>query len=187
MKYSFPVITAILFGAVMSCGPTLNISADYDRSINFRQYKTFRLYKAENMSSAISALNRERILNAISSEMVKRGYQEQSDSADLLVNPVAILKDRVSVTANTDYYAYGGFYRPYYWGTGSGFSGSTTYDVREYKDGSLIIDIIAADTRKLVWQGVGNSEIDKPLKDPETQIPKAVSAIMAKFPPGDRK
>jgi hypothetical protein len=187
MKYSFPLLIAILLVSVIRCGPSVKVSADFDRSVNFRQYKTFRLYKAENMSDAVSSLNRERISKAIISEMVKRGYQEQPDTADLLINPVAILKDRVAVSSNTDFYGYGSLYRPYYWGTGAGFTGTTTYNVQEYKDGSLIIDIIAANTRKLVWQGVGNSEIDKPLKDPDTQIPNAVSAIMAKFPPGDRK
>ena len=103
------------------------------------------------------------------------------------MNVVAVLKDRVSVTANTNYYAYGGVYRPYYWGTGGAVSGTTNYDVQHYKDGSLIIDVIDGHTKTLVWQGIGNREIDAPLKDPETRVPKGVKSIMATFPPKEKK
>jgi len=38
-----------------------------------------------------------------------------------------------------------------------------------------------------VWQGTGNKEIDGPVKDPDTTIPKAVASIMESFPPGKTK
>ena len=118
--------------------------------------------------------------------MTKRGFTESESSPDLLVNSVAIFKDRTSVTANTNYYGYGGYYRPYYGGVGMS-SSSTNYDVQHYKDGSLIIDIVDAKSNKLIWQGTGNKEIDKPAKDPDTAIPKAIAAIMETFPPGKGK
>ena len=60
----------------------------------------------------------------------------------------------------------------------------TTYNVDTYKDGSLIIEIIDAKTKKLVWEGIGNKEIDKPVTDPDKKIAAAVAAIMKNFPPG---
>ena len=166
-----------------SCGPTLKVTSDYDKSSNFKQYKTFSLYKSDSISSAISALNQQRIRNAIVQEMIKKGFQENNMSPDLLVNPVAIVKNKMAITSNTDYYGYGGVYRPYYWGAGWGTSSFTTYNVQQYKDGSLLIDIIEASSKKLIWQGVGNSEIDGPLKEPDEQIPQAITKIMAGFPP----
>jgi hypothetical protein len=68
-----------------------------------------------------------------------------------------------------------------------GATSNTTYDVQHYKDGSLIIDVVDANSKKLLWQGIGNSEIDKPLKDPETTIPAAIGKIMASFPPSAAK
>jgi len=171
----------------ISCGPSLKVSSDYDKSANFSQYKTFSLYKSDSLHESISQLNQDRIFNAVKSEMSKKGFQESSSNPDLLVNVVAILKDRVAVSSTTDYYGYGGVYRPYYWGTGMGVSGTTNYNVQHYKDGSLIIDVVDANTKKLLWQGTGNKEIDKPAKDPDTAIPQAVSSIMASFPPGAKK
>lgn len=171
----------------ISCGPSVKVSTDYDRSANFQQYKTFSMYKLDGKTDAISELNANRITSAVRNEMTKKGFQETSDNPDLLVNTVTIMKDRQSVSSNTDFYGYGGAYRPYAWGAGMGVSGTTTYNVQDYKDGSLIIDIVEASSKKLLWQGTGNSEIDKPLKDPDTQIPAAVAKIMASFPVGAAK
>ena len=38
--------------------------------------------------------------------------------------------------------------------------------------------------KNLMWEGIGNEEIDKPSKDPDAAIAAAVASILAKFPPG---
>lgn len=186
-KYTTIVALLLPIAGAVSCGPSLKVHSDYDKNTNFGQYKTFSLYKTDSMGSAISTLNQERILNAVVSEMTKKGFQQTSSNPDLLVNTVAVLKDKVALSSNTDYYGYGGVYRPYYWGGGLGASSTTTYNVQNYKDGSLIIDVVDAASKRLVWQGVGNSEIDKPLKDPDAAISQAIGKIMTNFPPGMAK
>jgi hypothetical protein len=181
--------SAFLFVAAImawSCGPSLKVSSDYDKNVDFGKYKTFALYNAENIHDAISELNQARIYAAIRNEMAKKGYVESTGSPELLVNTTAILQDRSSVSSTTTggAYMYGSVYRPYSWGPGVSY---TNYDVRHYKDGSLIIDIIDAQSKKLLWQGTGNKEIDAPIKDPDTNIPKAIAAIMDEFPPGKKK
>lgn len=176
---------ALLFflSFMAACGSSLQVTSDYDKSVTFTQYKTYSLYKGEKMD-AISELNSRRITDAIRNEMSKKGFQETESNPDLLVNVVAILKDRTSVSANTNYYGYGGVYRPYYWGTGMGMSSTTSYDVYNYKEGSLIVDVVEASSKRLIWQGVGNKEIDTKVKDPDTRIKEAVATIMKSFPPG---
>ncbi|HVY73952.1 MAG TPA: DUF4136 domain-containing protein [Puia sp.] len=178
----FVLLLAIL---ISSCEPALKVTDDYDKSTNFSQYKTFRMYQLDQQHQTISQLNQDRIINAVKSEMTKKGFQEAAEP-DLQVNAIIILKDKKSVTANTNYYGYGGYYRPYAWGGGMA-TGYTTYDVQNYKDGSLIIDIIDNKTNKLVWEGIGNKEIDKPAADPDKAIADAVARIMAPFPPGAAK
>jgi len=185
MRNYLPCLLLIVTVAT-SCEPALKVSTDYDKAANFSQYKTFSMYQDVNIHDAISQLNQDRIINAIKNEMKKKGYQETSSSPDLMVNVVAILKDRVDVSSTTNYYGYGGYYRPYsYYGGGMG--GTTNYTTRHYKDGSLIIDLVDANTKKLVWQGIGNKEIDKPAKNPDETIPKAIATIMADYPPGAKK
>jgi Domain of unknown function (DUF4136) len=166
----------------ISCEPSLKVTHDYDKSASFGQYKTFSIVQLDQQHQSISQFNQDRIINAVKTEMIKKGFQESS-SPDLLVEIVTVLKNKQSVTANTNYYGYGGFYRPYGWGGGMA-TGYTTYNVQNYKDGSLIIDIVDAGAKKLVWEGIGNKEIDHPSDNPEKDIATAVTAIMASFPPG---
>jgi len=187
MKKYLQISTGLLMAiCLIGCGPSLKVTHDYDKSVNFDQYKTFALYNSDSIHDAISQLNQQRIINAVKGEMTKKGFQENTSNPDVLVNITAILQNRVAVSSTTDYYGYGGMYRPYYWGGGMS-AASTNYNVQHYKDGSLIIDVIDASTKKLVWQGTGNKEIDKPAKDPDTAIPKAVASIMESFPPGKAK
>jgi len=65
-------------------------------------------------------------------------------------------------------------------------SGTTTYSTYDYKDGTLMIDVIDAAKKQLIWQGTGNKEIDKPSKNPDQAINEAVQKIMASFPPGSK-
>jgi hypothetical protein len=174
------LLLLITIGILTSCGPTLKVSSDYDRSVDFSQYKTFTLFKSDH--STINPLNAQRITNSIMAEMEKKGFRNVSTDPDLLVNTVALVKDKESVSSTTNY-GYGGVYRPYYWGTGMS-SSYTSYDVQHYKEGSLIIDIVEAKNKKLLWQGVGNSKIDGPMTDADTRIPEAVTKIMEGFPPG---
>ncbi|MFB6454033.1 DUF4136 domain-containing protein [Chitinophaga sp. Hz27] len=171
--------------AIGACGPTLKVSHDVSSHADFSRYQTYAIYHPAGSKSPLSQLNVNRIDNAIISQMNAKGYTMTADtgSADLLVNPVTIAKQGQNVTANTDYYGYGGFYRPYYWGGGMGMMSSTTsYSVDKYVDGSLIIDVIDRNKRELLWQGIGNSQIDGPVKDPDTKIPEAVAKIMASLP-----
>jgi hypothetical protein len=179
-------ILAFLLSAA-GCSSKLKVTSDYDKAIDFNQYRTFSLHLVpEPEKQSISQLNRDRIYNAVKNEMQKKNFKE-SASPDMMVHVAAIVKNKQSVSSNTNYYGYGGYYRPYGWGGAGGMSsGYTTYNVEDYKEGSIIIDIVDAKTEKLIWEGVGNKEIDTP-KDPDAAIQNAVATIMASYPPGAGK
>lgn len=177
--YAAMLLFAVI--SLVSCAPSLKVTSDYDKNVSFQNYKTFGIYHNDTIKSSISSLNQDRIINAVKAQMTKKGYTESS-SPDVWVNTTAILKDMKSVSANTNYYGYGGYYRPYAWGGGFGASSTTTYDVQNYKDGSIIVDVVDANSKKLVWQGIGNKEIDKPSKDPDAAINEAMGKIMESFP-----
>ena len=166
-----PFIVAVfaLCFAVAGCEPALKVTSDYDKTANFQSFKTFKMNISEEAHQSISPLNKDRVINAVRAEMLKRNFME-SENPDLIVHTASIFKDKQSVSSHTSSYGYGGYYRPYGWGGAMGVSSYTTYDVQNYKDGSVIIDIVDAKTQKLVWEGVGNKEIDSPAKDPEKAI-----------------
>jgi Domain of unknown function (DUF4136) len=174
-----------IIAVAASCSTPLKVTSDYDKNASFTQYKTFAM-DTFRVSSSLSQLNQNRIINAVRAEMIKKGFTE-SGTPDLLIHISAIFEKQKSVTASTNYYGYGGYYRPYGWGGGMGATGYTTYNVQDYVDGSLIFDIADAKTKNLLWEGIGNKEIDQEVKDPDTAIPAAVAKIMESFPPGTVK
>lgn len=180
MKYIFIGLGLwFLLQANYGCAPSVKVNVDYDRAADFSTYKTFTMVDIA-AKGEVSQLNAGRIQHAIKENMVSKGFTEAgAAAADLLVNAMTVLKSKTAVTANTDYYGYGGIYRPYgYWG-----GGATTFSTYKYIDGSLIIDVVNNKTKKLLWQGIGNSEIDSKPKDPDQFIQYAVKKIMDDFPP----
>ena len=61
--------------------------------------------------------------------------------------------------------------------------GNTSVTTYSYRDGSLTIEMVDTKTTKMVWQGIGNKEIDKVSKDPDAAIKAAVNKILSGFPP----
>ena len=187
-RKSLRIIPLLFLGLVYSCSPTVKVTTDYDHAANFSEYKTFAFYDLKAQEGQINQLNVDRITKAIRAELINKGFTETTNNPDLKVNAVTILKNKTQVTANSDFYGYGGMYRPYgYWGGGAMMGGSTTFNTYNYVDGSLVIDIISTKTDKLVWQGIGNAEIDNKPDNPEEFINSSVKSIMAGFPPGAAK
>lgn len=180
MKKTFYLSVAILCSTILftSCGPQLTVTNDYDHTANFSQFHTFKIVKLEQQYQALSQFNQTRVINAVNAQMLAKGFTA-SETPDLLVNITSILKNQKELVANS--YGYGGGYRPYAWGGGNM---STTVNVQNYTAGSLIIEVANASTQKLLWEGIGNQDIDAPSSNPEQAINSAVTKIMASFPPG---
>lgn len=184
-RTSLRIIPVLFLGLFYSCSPTVKVTTDYDHSANFSEYKTFAVYDLKAQQGQVNQLNVDRVAKAIRNEMLAKGFTESSNP-DLKVNAVSILKNKTQVTADTNFYGYGGMYRPYgYWGGGAMMGGgSTTFNTYDYVDGSLVIDIVSTKTDKLVWQGIGNAEIDSKPDNPEQFINDAIKKILTGFPPG---
>ncbi|WP_286972125.1 DUF4136 domain-containing protein [Flavobacterium sp. UBA4854] len=187
-RTSLRIIPILFLGLFYSCSPTVKVTTDYDHAANFSEYKTFAVYDLKAQQGQVNQLNVDRVAKAIRNEMLAKGFTESSNP-DLKVNAVSILKNKTQVTADTNFYGYGGMYRPYgYWGGGAMMGGgSTTFNTYDYVDGSLVIDIVSTKTDKLVWQGIGNAEIDSKPDNPEQFINDAIKKILADFPPGTVK
>lgn len=180
------ILPFFLLGLLFSCSPTVKVTTDYDHAANFGEYRTFTVYDLKAQEGQVNQLNVDRVAKAIRAEMTAKGFTESSSNPDLKVNAVSILKNKTQVTADTNFYGYGGMYRPYgYWGGGAMMGGgSTTFNSYDYVDGSLIIDIVSSKTGKLVWQGIGNAQIDSKPDNPEEFINGAIKKILEGFPPG---
>ncbi|MEZ4810476.1 MAG: DUF4136 domain-containing protein [Allomuricauda sp.] len=162
----------------MSCGPTLKISSDYDKSADFNTYSTYKLNKVLN-TGVINQLQLTRIENSIKWEFGQRNLKESNLNPDLIINPVAVLKDKKTISFDADDYRVGGIYRPYQvWGAPT----HATIRANDYREGSLLVDVLDAKSKKLVWTGLVSADITGQPKDSDKAIKKAISKLMKDFP-----
>ena len=170
-KYLFLVMADATLG-VTSCSP-FQVRSDYAATANFNSYKTYKL-RIDDLK--LNDIDKDRVLNEISKQLQSKGLTV-GDNPDLIVNVKANHKKVTDVTTDRPYGMYG-------WGGpwGWGFGASRTWS-NNYNEGGLVIDMIDAQTQKLVWQGIGNGiSVDSP-KAKQQQIPEIVAEIMANYPP----
>ncbi|TRZ43097.1 DUF4136 domain-containing protein [Robertkochia solimangrovi] len=175
MKSTRIILSLVVLAALVVSCSSVRVAADYDRTADFTQYKTFAFYKPGIDKAEISDLDKKRILRSIQNELVSKGYQK-SENPDLLVSIFTSEKERISVYNN-----YGWGWGPYwgpYWGGGYNNVSSST-------EGSLYIDLIDAKKKELVWQGKGTGNLitNGDLTKKESRIHEFVQEILSKFPP----
>jgi len=165
----------------------VKVTSDYNKSIDFTQFKSYSFYGwTEESDQLINQFDKERIEKAFAGEFAKRNLEYKEKDGDLIVSLFLVVDKKTSKTAYTNHYGTGGIgYYDYDYGydTSWGVGGSTTtFQEREYEVGTLVCDAFSSESKKLVWQGIGSGTIEGNPQKNETEIPKAVAAIMADFP-----
>lgn len=171
-------ITLLLFVIVFSSCNSVKVVTDYDTKVDFNKYKTFAFYKTGIDKAAISDLDKKRILNAIESELLLLGFTK-STNPDMLVSIFTKSREKVNVNQNNNLgYGFGWGWNPWMW------NGNNNINVSQYTEGTLFIDFIDKNKKKLVWQGVGTGALKVQNREKkEERIKEFVKEIVSKFPP----
>ena len=183
------ILALVVFGIMFfgACS-SVSVTSDYDKSVDFTQYKTFSYYGwADNSDQLMSPFDKERIEKSFGEEFTKRGLTFVKEGGDMTVALFIHTEQKQQTTATTTgmggmYGGYGGYYG--YgpgWGWGGGMS-TTSVNTYDYTVGSLVCDVFDTREKKLVWEGVGSGEINENPQSRENSIPKTVAQIMAQFP-----
>ena len=169
-------IIPILFLFILGSCSSIRVNSDYDKSVDFSQYKTYAFHKQGIDKVQISEFDKKRILHAIDNELSKKGMTK-SENPDLLVNILTKERERINVDQYNAGWGYGWGYgwNPYLWG-GRTYVSSTT-------EGTLYIDLIDAKKKELVWEGQGVGYLTENYDKKESQINEYVSKILEQFPP----
>lgn len=164
-----------------SCS-SITITADYDREVDFKSYKTFSFLKwREDNNKLLTPFDKQRIENSVKTEMTARGYNYTETGGDLAVSVFIILEDKTSYTSYTDYYGGYGYYYRTPWGWGPARTTVSSYD---YTQGTMIFNIFEAAGKKLVWQGTAIGEVDNNRARDEKNIQRVVNQVFMKYPVG---
>ena len=159
---------------LFSCN-SVRVVSDYDSKVDFTSYKTFAFYKPEIDKAKISDLDKKRILRAIETALLEKGFTK-SDTPDMLVGIFAKSREKVTVNQNNIGFGWGWGWNPWMWGSNQNTVSSRT-------EGVLYIDLIDAKTKQLVWQGKGKGGISEYTKNRDERIGVFVAEILKNYPP----
>ena len=169
------LLPLVLLFLIASCS-SVRVTTDYDTKTDFTKYKTFAFYKKGIDKVGISDLDKRRILKAIESELLAKGFTK-SANPDILVNIFTKSRQKVDVYSNNTYFGW----HPWYYGPNFGMH------ISKHIEGTLFIDLIDANKKELVWQGKGTGYLTKNMEKKEALIKEFVSKIMQNYPPSTKQ
>jgi hypothetical protein len=179
---TYRAITGLSLVLVLaSCASTPPTAVmDYDRNFDFTQVRNIAIQPIDRMAASsvvISDMQVDRINQALTDELGRRGYQVVQDNAqaDMLLSWHLITQERMDVRS------YNTSTRYNCWSCSSG----SNVRVSQFTQGTFIVDLIDPQSLRSVWRSTWQSRLrDQP--DPEQAEENrraAASAIFAQFPP----
>ena len=179
MKRITQIVPFMMLFLMMTSCSSIKVAADYDKQANFDQYKSFAFYKPGIDKAEISDLDKRRILRAIEFELLAKGFTK-SENPDMLVSIFTKSEQRVDVYNNNwgfGGWGWGGFGPAWGWGYNQPMVSTTT-------EGVLYIDLVDANKKELIWQGMGTGYLSQKMDKKEERIKEFVAKIIEKYPPG---
>lgn len=149
-----------------------------DASTDFSAYRTFAWRQAfgDGAQDAPLRMLDVNIHNAVTAELTKRGYAEDTSAPQFLMTYETAVKDKVKSSPVRFGVGVGS------WGGNAGGSVSMgTPSVKNYQEGELVIRAIDAAKNTEVWYGTVAGEVDRSKLDAET-VAAAVAIAMQDFP-----
>ena len=180
---------AVVAVTLAACAGT-RVATDHDPGADFARYDTFAWLEPdhEKIEDPVldSGLLTRKVEHAVATTLLQRGYArtDTAAAADFLVTYHTAsrerLRDRGGVSLGIGFGH--GWHRGY---RGSVFFGDHMYfpRIESYQEGALIIDVLDARSRELVWRGWIRSPVTAKNYADEA-IAAAVREILDQFPPG---
>lgn len=187
-KLAVVIFSLFLF----SCTTTSKVYTDFDRSHNFKEYKTFTWAQNPPVMVAgtypVSEILKANITSSIKSDLQKKGFKfvGSIDKADFAVLYTIGARDKIKLTKQVETFyvdrgtvGWGGFYYPHL------MAQSMERSVPEsYTKGSIAVDIFDAKTRQPVWHSTASKKLNSQEIQSSKKSPDEIAAtLLASFPP----
>jgi hypothetical protein len=186
LKHRFFIILFLLV-LLHGCAG-IRVSQDYPVERDYSIFKTYA-WQSETQEKTgdlrlDNPLRDMRIRSAVDKVLSGKGLQRVSDvQPDLYIAYQQKIYNRIDSDNGSGFlFGIGSF------GTHGGIGFSTGNRVSGYDEAMLVIDIIDAESRDLIWRGIG-TRIFAPHADPAKitkRINETVQKILAQFPPQDK-
>ncbi|MEP5567682.1 MAG: DUF4136 domain-containing protein [Halioglobus sp.] len=174
--------TAILF-FLSACASTPTAVTDHDPSFDFSSVQRVAILPLNRQvipQTAVSDMQAGRISNSVKDELERRGYTvtDDSSSADLLMTWHLVTQER------TDIRTYNSMSAHYTRCWNCGPSNQTNVRVRQYTQGTMIVDFLNPETNNSVWRSIVEQRIREQTPEQAEQTRAEVAeALFSDFPP----
>lgn len=175
------VVGMCLFHWYGCSGP--DVKTDFNAAEDFSKFRTYAFTGLTDMSTGgvlNNSLTRGRIESIVEQELNKKGLQKVTleQHPDLLVHYWVGIQEKQRIqNTGPAVGAYG--YRGGY-GWGAGYSGVSTY---EYKEGTLIIDLVQAPKKELAWRATIVANLQDTTQENMEMGRKAIAKAFENYPP----
>jgi len=166
MKNGLVAVVLVMATAVLYAQ---KVSVDFDQAAPFATYKT---YAWVDGTPAPNPLNEESLHMSVDAHLAMEGLRMNTTNPDLVVVTHVTTNERQELQVNGFGYGPG-------WGGGYGAA-----NVQTYVEGTLVLDLYDAHTKRMVWRGVATATAsDKPTKN-ASKISKALDKMFETYPGG---
>lgn len=181
MKLRLLLVTMLL--ALTAPAWSQKINVVYDKQLDFAQFKTFAWVPHGAVAHPMLALN---VVGAIEDELKARGLQrvEMDQNPGLVIEVFGSIDQDLSFNSTDPYYAATGGIPPF----DPSFSGpmlsyqfgATSVVIHK---GQLVVDLIDAANKKLVWRGMSQQNLASDNKNKLlSQVNGAISKMFKQYP-----
>jgi hypothetical protein len=176
-------LAALLLAGCSSTPRAPDSRIDYDKKADFSVYRTFGFPPETGTDRGdYSTLVTSYFKNSVTTAMEARGYKYSEDHPDLLVNFYMNTRERTEVRSRPNMtLGYG------YYGYRAGlYNAWPLYDddrTVTYKIGTINLDIVDAEKKQLVWEGVSEGRVsEEAMENPKVTVNAVVTELMRQYP-----
>jgi hypothetical protein len=177
VRFGLAAVVAISFVLCLGAWAHGKISVFYAKGVDFSHFKTYAW--AEHGAVAHPMLAAD-IVGAIDQELSARGLKRVTANPDLIVQIYGSIDDDLTMYSNDPIYSGTGGIPPFdpsmTGPTFVGFYGNTTVTLHK---GDMVVDLIAARTKKLVWRAMATEGVSA--HDPQKLVDEVNGAISKMF------
>jgi len=162
---------------------SIDVRTDFDPSVDFTRFKTFAFGGLTDINKAgilDNSLTRKRIESIVARELTAKGLRqaELDQNPDLSVHYWIGVKEKQKVENIGPSGYYGGTHPRH--GGGVGYGNVTTY---EYKEGTLIVDLVEPARKELVWRATMVANLEDTTGENIELGNKAIARAFKDYPP----
>jgi hypothetical protein len=162
------------------------VTTDYSPATKFSGYRTFALVMPPDTGA--QQLLDQRVRNAVQDQLTTKGLTlTDRQDADLYVGYGMVDKTHTNIYTYSDGWGWGGTRFGWrYWRYGVAWPMTVQRQIETYTDGTVVVNIVDAKTKQVVWEGEVADVVNLPVNNPvraTKDVDAAVAKLFSKYPP----